>query len=332
MNVCDYLQVHRPDFDSQERVALSGALLGVAHAGHGETTAARLSTANTLTQLVLGVSDEIVPEVVNAPSLAEALKESEQRDFAAELLVLVALVDTAADPGCVAAVTEYCRALDRSPENLDLLHEVVQRKIRHSRHHLYRRFLADSLRTGSFRDDAIQLKQMFDEHRDHPEIAAPYLALENLPDDTFGNHFFHFYRNRGFKFPGEKGALPLAWGFEVHDTAHLLSGYNTDPSGEINVVAFQSAATTRMPWLVLGVNLTTFNSGLAYGPTALLHYEPHVGNLDPVEFVRAFDRGLRVRADLSGDFDIHEHWEIPMTELRERLGVDGHGDVRQPAH
>ena len=308
--------------------ALAGSLKGVATAAGRWASSAQNSVIDGLAHLILGIEDRGSIESVDPASLSDALDSPEQREMAAELLVLIALVDIHADPQCTAEARRYCQALGMHPENLDLLQEVAQRKIEHSRHHLFTRFIADSIRTGSLKSDAFRLREMFRDSHDNPDIAAPYLALERLPEETFGNYFFHFYRNRGFKFPGEPGGLPTAYGFEVHDACHILSGYNTDPCGEINVLAFEAGSTSRLPWLLIGVNLVTFNSGLAYGPTKLLHYVPHEGNLDPAEFVRALDRGVRVSRDLSANFDIHSAWEIPVADLRGSLGIEGDGDVR----
>jgi len=319
-----------PDLSETQARALAGSLDGVATTGGRSASAVQNSVIDGLTRLIFGIEDRGSIGPVDPASLSDALDSPEQRDMAAELMVLVALVDVHADPLCTAQAKRYCRALGMHPENLDLLEEVAKRKIHHSRHHLFTRFIADSIRTGSLKSDVFRLEQMFRDSHDHLELAAPYLALEHLPEDTFGNYFFHFYRNRGFKFPGERGALPTAWGFEVHDATHILSGYNTDPRDEINVLAFQAGSTSRLPWLLMGVNLVTFNSGMAYGPTQLLHYRPHEGNLDPKEFVRALDRGIRVKRDLSANFDIHAAWEIPLADLRGNLGIDGDGDVREP--
>ncbi|MEI6352273.1 MAG: hypothetical protein WCP06_14355 [Verrucomicrobiota bacterium] len=318
-----------PEFSQTQARALAGSLEGVATASGHSASAAQNTVIDGLARLILGVADRGSIEPVDPASLSDALDSPEQREMAAELLVLIALVDIHPDPQCTAEANRYCRALGMRPENLDLLQEVAQRKIKHSRHRLFTRFIADSIRTGSLKSEFFRLEQMFRDAHDHPDIAAPYLALERLPEDTFGNYFFHFYRNRGFKFPGEKGGLPTAWGFEVHDASHILSGYNTDPCDEINVLAFEAGSTSRLPWLLIGVNLVTFNSGLAYGPTKLLHYRPHEGNLDPAEFVRALDRGVRVTRDLSANFDIHAAWEIPLADLRGSLGIEGDGDVRE---
>lgn len=312
----------RPVFDPDQSLAVVGALTSMITAGGREASPQQGAVVDGLSRLIFRVAgDESLPTASPA-AVSAALLAPDQQEFVAELLVLVALMDPTPDPRCVASAQSFCQALDQHPENLELLHGVVRRKIGHSRHHLFQRFLADALRTGSLKGDAQQLRRMVQEGHDHPDVAAPYLALEHLPSGTFGRSFFDFYRNRGFHFPGEKGALPLAYGFEVHDAAHLLSGYNTDPTGEINVLAFQAGASSRLPWLLVAVNLVTFNSGLAYGPTHLLHYRPHVGNLDAEQWPVALDRGLSVTVDLSGDFDIHAHWERPLSDVRREVGTN----------
>lgn len=323
--------MERPQFSTTEGCALAGSLLAVASAQGHRPSDMQLPLVRGLCTLMLGIPDPDTVQPVAPADLAAALSDPVQREFAAQMLVLVSLVDPRPDARCTEASETFCRGLGKRPENLALLHEVTHRRIRRSRHHLFRRFLVDSIRTGSLRGDALRIRHMIAETHDHPEIAAPYLALADAPEDTFGNHFYWFYRHRGFKFPGEQGGLPTAYGFEVHDAAHLLSGYNTDPRDEINVLAFQAGATSRLPWLIVAVNMVTFNSGLAYGPTHLLHYQPHEDNLDPAEFVRALDRGSRVRRDLSGDFDLHAAWRLPIAELREQLGIEPDAaDVRIP--
>lgn len=320
----------RPPFNDEESQAAVGALVAVVTAGGRQPSPQQAPVVAGLSRLLFATSADRIP-AAGPREISDTLLRPEQREFTAELVVLAALMDPQPDPRCLVTAQKICDSLGRRPENLELLHDVTHRRIRHSRHHLFRRFLVDAIRTGSLRGDLDQVRHLVEESHDDPAIAAPYLALEQLPAGTFGRAFFDFYRNRGFRFPGEKGALPLAYGFEVHDSAHILSGYNTDPTDEINVLAYQAGASTRLPWLLVAVNLVTFNSGLAYGPTHLLHYQPHVGNLDPHEWPVALDRGLAVTTDLSGDFDIHAHWHRDLAELREELGTRPDApDVRLP--
>lgn len=321
--------MRRPELDPDAAAALAGAMRSVATSAGHEPSEVQTSFIDAVSATLLSAPH--APGGAGPRELAAEMQDDLSREFAAEVLILTALVDARPDPRCVAAADDFCRALERAPENLRLLHEVTHRHIRRSRYHLFRRFLADSLRTGSLSGDLVQLEHLYRDRRADPAIAEPYLALEDLPEDTLGRAFHDFYRNRGFPFPGEAGALPVPLKFEVHDSLHLLSGYNTDARDEINVMAFQAGATSTLPWLLLTVNLVTFNNGLAYGPTHLLHYSPHEGNLDPTEFVRALDRGLACRRDLSGDLDIHAVFPRGLEELRIEFGLPTDvPDVRVP--
>ncbi len=323
-------KVRQPDLDPPSAEALARALATVATAREGRPSAAQVSVVEGFSRLLLGVNQPFAMPGCEPGELAAAITTEYEREFAAQLLVLAALVDEEPAHECRDACLAFSRALGQRPENLAVLHDVVHRRIRRAHWHLYRRFLVDGLRTGSLSGDLEAVHDLVRERQDHPEIAEPYLALECLPEDTFGNHFFQFRMNRGFNFPGQKGALPTAYGFELHDSMHVLSGYNTTSTDEINVVAFQAGASSTLPWLLIAVNLITFNSGLPYGPVGLLHYEPERGRLDPDAFVRAFERGLGVRRDLSRDFDLMAAWQMPLEEVREQLGIVGAGDVRKP--
>lgn len=322
--------MRRPELDAAAREALASALVAVTSPNGRLASNSQTVVVTGLCQLLLDVSEPFSRVACEPADLARAITTKYEREFAAQLLVLAALVDPEPAHACRDACLKFSRALGQRPENLAVLHDVVHRRIRRAHWHLYRRFLVDGIRTGSFAGDMAAIHDLIHEQHDHPEIAAPFLALEHLPEDTFGNHFFQFRMNRGFNFPGQKGALPTAYGFELHDSMHVLSGYNTNATDEINVVAFQAGATSTLPWLLIAVNLITFNTGLPYGPVKLLHYEPERGRLNPVEFVRAFDRGLSVRRDLSHDFDLMTYWQMPLDEVREKLGIVGAGDVRQP--
>ena len=74
--------------------------------------------------------------------------------------------------------------------------------------------------------------------REDAEIAGRYRAREGAPPGSLGRTYFEFIRGNEFSFPGERGSPPEAVAF--HDLTHVLSGYGTDPSGELQVLAFHA--------------------------------------------------------------------------------------------
>jgi len=149
---------------------------------------------------------------------------------------------------------------------------------------------------------------------DH-EVAWRYKQLGLLPEGTFGRAYWEFCTSRRFAFPGEPGGLPERMVF--HDFGHILSGYETDAEGEIQQGAFQAGFTRTDGFSFLIFVIVQFHLGLKVTPIAA----PRTGLFDVRKVIRAVERGAACRDDLSARWD---HWawvELPLEEVRERLGV-----------
>jgi ubiquinone biosynthesis protein Coq4 len=97
-----------------------------------------------------------------------------------------------------------------------------------------------------------------------PNQAARYDALVKLPTDTLGYAFYHHCRDHGFAFPGEKPGFPEAGIY--HDFTHVLSGYGTDPLGEIQVGGFTGGYKKHNPIFVILFAILTFSAGINMTP------------------------------------------------------------------
>jgi tellurite resistance protein len=148
------------------------------------------------------------------------------------------------------------------------------------------------------------------------ELAWKYRRLGLLPEDTFGRQYWIHMRERGFAFPGEPGAFPEE--FIKHDCCHVLGGYDTDPAGECEVVAFVSGFMGTDPfWYLFMVTMhmhlgiETFNDN----PLGELAF-------DPDRVVAALARGQRAKQDLyDPEFDWWALFPKPLARVREELGV-----------
>lgn len=151
--------------------------------------------------------------------------------------------------------------------------------------------------------------------REDPALAARYQALEELPRGTLGREFFEHCREGGFPLPGERYAIIEA--IAVHDMAHVLGGYGTDPEGEMQVAAFTAGFRREQSLYIMMFVLCQFDLGIHIAPVAT----PEFGNLDPDKFMAALVRGSQMKVDL---FDDWSHWDVidqPLDELRERYGI-----------
>ena len=146
-------------------------------------------------------------------------------------------------------------------------------------------------------------------------------ALEQLPENTLGRHFFRHCVDAEIPFPGEKGGFPA--GAVFHDLTHVLSGYDTSPEGEMKNAAFQAGYTKGehdfFTWLIAvvlhatGINLTPFDMGFRPGRMG-------EGRLAE-DVLRELERGNGVTRDLGVCWDFWEYLELPIDVARERLGI-----------
>ena len=150
-------------------------------------------------------------------------------------------------------------------------------------------------------------------------LAEKYRRFEQLPEGTLGKEFFKHCRALGFGFPGEKGGLQE---FTVqHDFCHVLTGYSTEPEGEMQIAAFTAGMRKSDPFFFLFFPVMMFNVGV--GPTNVPGVHTTVGLFDPDKLFRAMERGHQVSRDLLGDWDYWPDVVLPVEEVRRKYNVTG---------
>jgi hypothetical protein len=157
--------------------------------------------------------------------------------------------------------------------------------------------------------------------REDPEMAARYEALGKLPADTLGYAFYRHCRDHGFAFPGQKLGFPEAGIY--HDFTHVLSGYGTDPAGEIQVGGFTGGYKKHNPIFVILFVMLTFSAGINMTPLdqPIMHGIFATDGLAE-KFLTAVERGSRVPIDLSDRWD---HWawvDKPLEQVRTELKIE----------
>ena len=80
--------------------------------------------------------------------------------------------------------------------------------------------------------------ESFHQYRGEASVARQYYKYETFPEATLGRVFYDFYRARSFPIPGEKGSFSEV--LVPHDLAHILGGFNTDMSGELDVAGMEA--------------------------------------------------------------------------------------------
>jgi hypothetical protein len=151
-------------------------------------------------------------------------------------------------------------------------------------------------------------------------LAERYHALASLPEGTLGRAFLAYIEANHFSVPGDKGGFPEIgiW----HDFGHVLTGYHTDPEGELQMAAFQAGYMKTKPIFMLLFAAITFSAGINVTPLPQSHDHGIFARPGLMERVlHALERGSKVNVDLSDHWD-HWQWvDKPVEEVRAALGL-----------
>lgn len=141
-----------------------------------------------------------------------------------------------------------------------------------------------------------------------------YAALRALPDGTLGREYARFIDDNGLDpdlFQAPPG-MPAGIAYivqrmrQTHDLWHVVTGYDTDIPGELSLLAF-TYAQTQAPSMRLLATVGT------------VHYAVRHGQLAFGRVARGYQRGKT--AQFMGNVIWEDMWELPLSEVRARLGV-----------
>jgi ubiquinone biosynthesis protein Coq4 len=150
---------------------------------------------------------------------------------------------------------------------------------------------------------------------DH-ELASKYHKLGLLPESTFGRQYWSHIRAHGFTFPGESGGFPEV--FVKHDCCHVLGGYDTDPTGECQVVSFIAGFMQADPFWYMFMVAVHMHLGVE-----TFHKNP-LGHLaiDPPRVLHALQRGRAVNRNLyEPGFDWMPYFEMDLDAVRAEFNI-----------
>jgi len=249
---------------------------------------------------------------------ARIITDPHERGQLLELAAVMAIIDGQVLRAPTANVAALARALGVSEQDMHAM------RARVARHHLmaridFTRRIGGRLSGAVWREDRWNgVRKTFAPVIDIGEdraTAARYQALGRLPADSFGFALFEHYRSNDFAFPGEPGSVPERGIF--HDLGHVLSGYATDPDGEIQQAAFQAGFVKDDGLMFLYFGIVQFHLGVRLTPLA----KAETGYLDVEKVVAAFERGAGCRVDLSDHWDFWPLLPKPLERVRAQLGV-----------
>lgn len=316
------------EWSEEESQAVLRAMATVATDG-GETELDAIGRQMLLAtrDFILRVSGGIPEgELISPAQLSEDLREPEKRRQATEFLILVPYLPMVVSGDRVTRVEAFAAALDVRPNTLRDLRLVCDGRLGRWAVSYGRRTLAAYQPGGAL----AQLKAAGSavlQFVGNKKVAARYSALQNLPEGTLGRTFYDFYRARSFPLPGEKKSFSEL--VVSHDMTHLLTGYNTDKSGEINVAGIEAGMSpTDLGFEMMLEVILLFHMGEDRIAGGLV--EPGKGHFHPEQVMQAVQRGSQIKIDLIAGWDYWQDMEKPIEALRRRLGIDWVTEVEIP--
>jgi hypothetical protein len=303
--------------------ALFGAAKSVGTGGgRTDLTDASAGAISSLAELGLGVEAPDVGTLrESSPKrLSSAMDDEEQCRTAAEILSVMALVDGDLDAARIGTVMDFADDLGVSGAWLDDLAASVKPDLEPviadmNDHNL--RSITEGHTDLASVGDLDRWFAPYDVTTDET-LAARYDDLEKLPPGTLGREVWSFYDTHGTPMPGRPHGVNEAFG-TPHASAHLISGYDTTPQGEMLVSTFTSRMHPVFPMSghVLPV---IYSWHLGIECNALAGWDR--GALDPAKFWVAWDRGHHASGDtFRDDFSMLDHAEEPIEAVRRSFDV-----------
>ena len=259
---------------------------------------------------------------VELQELASVVANKNQRIDSIKFLAVMSCIDGVPDAAKVSNVRRYATALGVDAPYLDLLDLASSGHMKDALAEMTR-FNMDSITNGQWTggDSNAWLLPYVGPHAD-PALAARYHALADYPANSFGRAFHYQFTSNGYDFPGERTALNA--GFSVpHDSAHVITGYNTTPRGEILVSVFTSTMHKRLPMEahVLPV-IFMWHLQIQINPVA----GKAATLMDPENFWCAWSAGAASKVDtFAPGWDFWAFAERPLVEVRSDFGIPAVG-------
>lgn len=301
-------------FDSQQLPIALGVLRGL----FPEPSPARDRYLEVIARLH---GEPLRADALPSPShmrVAAIVRDAHRRKRLIQLGALMTMVDGQVMGKPTRALLDLAISLEVKEPVLKLLPSLVARNPITSRLHMTKRIMRSMLGSAWREEGVSVVKHIFARLAGAGEdraTAARYARLARYPAGSLGRAFWEYLALNGFALPGKRAAIPEAELF--HDIGHLLSGYGTDPAGEIRQAAFQAGYMRDDGFTCLLFGVLQFHVGLRLTPVT----EARAGYFDVESVMTALARGASCTIDLSDGFDFWAFAERPLESLRAELRI-----------
>ena len=252
-------------------------------------------------------------EVARTPMTAHARKRLVQ------LAAVAAMVKVPVRLGAAAYVRQLAEALAANDPVVPVLEAVARGRFLRARLLTMRRLMRVMLKEAYVSEGVLGPVRMFGALLFHLAVNKhrlwSYKRLGLLAEGTLGREYWKHITARRFGFPGERGGIPETIAY--HDLGHVMTGYGTEPEGEIQQGAFQAGNRRQDGFVFLQFVLLHFHQGVKVTPVA----KASKGLFEPERVLGALHRGAQCHVDITHQWDYWRLMLLPLSEARRRIGL-----------
>ncbi len=258
-------------------------------------------------------------EPIDAAALAKAVSDPKDRERIVQACLLMGMADGEADRSESKVIRDYAKTLGVTEKRLSVFEKLAAGARTRARIDFMRSSMLPQMRRALEGAGLAWAVKFFVLRTvtsgESSDLAWKYRRLGLLPENTLGRQYWAHMRENHFAFPGEIGGAPE---FAVqHDVTHVLTGFSTDPGGEMQIAAFTAGMKREDPFTFCFFPILQFHAGLQIQPVVA----PAKGAFDPEKFAAAHLRGNKMKLDLTGGWDHWPHMERPAHEVAAELGI-----------
>jgi hypothetical protein len=262
--------------------------------------------------------DSAVPEL-SFEHVASVITDPHRRKRLLQLAIVSTTVDGAVDAHEARVIARLAAALGVEEPATRTMQQLATHQDLSTRIDLTRRLLG-KYAGEAWREEGLKglrrlVAPMLFDGGESPTTAWRYKQLGLLPQGSFGRALWEHFTTHQFSFPGERGGIPERMLF--HDLGHVLSGYGTNPEGEIQQAAFQSGFVRDDGFGFLFFGIVQFHLGVKVTPIATAE----TGYFDADRILSALARGAACNQDLSDHWDFWPYLPRPLAAVRDELGI-----------
>lgn len=264
--------------------------------------------------------------------LPKSLTNELVRKALSKFLVILALCDTKIHLPQIHFIKSVDNILNTREHSIKNLYQAYYHQFRRLRHDIRLRAFGrtkENIDKVSLKAKMNSIKaelRLFLGFQSHNHINESLLkkikALERLAIGTLGRGYIEYLEHNKFPYPGDDNSA--AEFIIPHDLTHVLTGYDTTPIEEVQVLFFTAGYQQQDPMSKILFAMFLFHCNIPVGLIADSFY----GSFKPELALKAYRLGLNMNIDLENKWDYWSVMSENVDSLRKKYNINRPENVK----